>query len=104
MVEQVYLIFWGLLALIFVKVIYPHLSNLIKAYTFKYSDVVTFCFLAFMCFNCIISVSACVRQKERANGLEASNSIEVFLDKHYPDERLDKIYENSVSVNIKKSE
>ena len=99
-----YMLFWGLLALVFVKRIYPHLSNIIKAYTFKYSDIVTFCFLAFMCFNCIISVGACMRQKERADGLKASNGVEAFLDKHYPDERLDKIYQNSVSVDTKKSE
>lgn len=39
-----------------------------------------------------ISVAACLRQRFRRWGKTASNKVEKFLDRHYPDERLDSIF------------
>ena len=44
---------------------------------------------------------ACLRQTERLLGFQASNEFEVFLDKHYPDEYLNRIYNNAKVVKIK---
>lgn len=89
------MLFWGVLALLFVKIIYPFISDCIEIIPYKYGNVITVCLIIFMIFNCIVSVSACLRQRERNSGVEANNSISLFLDKHYPDERLNKIYVNS---------
>lgn len=99
-----YMIFWGLLALFFVKLVYPLFVKIIDSFNFKYNEIVTISLAIFMVFNCLISIGACVRQAERANGNKATNGIQVFFDKHYPDERLNKIYENSAPAKIKKSE
>lgn len=99
-----YMACWGLLALTFSKFVYPRIINLINHCTFNYSDIITVCVAIFMIFNCVISIGACIRQNERAMGSEATNSIQMFFDKHYPDERLNKIYENSESAKTKQAE
>ena len=78
------------------KVIYPFLSNLIERVPVNFGNVLTMFLTLFMIFNVCISVMACLRQSERSLGLKASNGMEVFLDKHYPDERLNEIFENNV--------
>lgn len=89
------MIFWGLLAIAFAKIIYPFLSDIIDNMPIQSSNIITICLAIFMFLNGLISASACLRQKERSEGIKARNNIQVFLDKHYPDERLHKIYENS---------
>lgn len=91
-----YMVFWGLLALLFTKFIYPKLVKIINSFTFKHSEIITVCVLIFMVFNCFISVCACIRQADRVNGYAAKNGFEIFLDEHYPDERIDRIYNNKV--------
>ncbi len=91
-----YMIIWGFMALLVMKVIYPFLSNLIERMPVNFGNVLTMFLTLFMIFNVCISVMACLRQSERSLGLKASNGMEVFLDKHYPDERLNEIFENNV--------
>ena len=56
-------------------------------------EVITFLFV-FMLFNMIISAAAVIRQTERMAGDKADNAVEVFLDEHYNDELLKKVYPN----------
>lgn len=51
-----------------------------------------------MIFNVTVSFMACYRQRLRKDGVPARNQLEVFLDKMYPDEMLDKIYANKKYV------
>ena len=44
---------------------------------------------------------ACIRMYERNNNIEASSGIDRMLDENYPDEYLNKIYNNA--KKIKKS-
>lgn len=93
-----YMLIWGVLALIFMKFIYPILSNLIEKIPINIGNVLTLILIVFMIINIIISIIACLRQSERSLGKDPSNKVEVFLDKHYPDERLNRIFENHVKV------
>ena len=88
------MIAWGLLALLFVKVIYPFLSNKIEKIPIKIGNVITYILLVIIIIDASISTIACLRQTQRDRGYKASNDLEVFLDKHYSDDRLNKIYEN----------
>ena len=91
-----YMIIWGVLALIVIKVIYPFLTNLIEKIPLNIGNSLTIVLTIFMIFNVCISTMACLRQTERSLGVKASNKLEVFLDKHYPDDRLNNIFENNV--------
>lgn len=90
-----YMIIWGILAILVMKFIYPFLSNLIEKIPIRVGNVLTIILIIFMVFNIVISVTACLRQSERAKGMSPSNKIEVFLDKHYPDKKLDRIFQNA---------
>ena len=89
------MICWGLIALLFTFIIYPALSKLIEKIPKKIGEVLTIILIIFLLVDCAISITACLRQSERAKGIAPSNKIEVFLDKHYPDKRLNAIFENA---------
>lgn len=91
-----YMLIWGILALLVMKVVYPALSNLIEKMPVKTGNILTVILIVFMIADIIISVVACLRQSERAEGKEPNNQVEVFLDKHFPDNKLNKIFENYV--------
>ena len=90
-----YMLIWGVLALVVMKIVYPFLSNLIEKMPVKTGNILTVILIVFMVANIIISVAACLRQSERAKGMEPSNKVEVFLDRHYPDKRLNTIFQNA---------
>ena len=54
--------------------------------------------MLFMAFDISISCMAASRQQERRNNIPAKNSVDVFLDEHYPDELLNKIYNNKKDI------
>lgn len=93
-----YMIYWGILGTIFIKLIYPFLSKMIEKVPIKIGNIITIIMLIFIIIDCAISIMAGLRQDQRQKGNEANTSIEVFLDTHYPDSRLDKIFENKKSA------
>lgn len=90
-----YMLIWGVLALVVMRIVYPFLSNLIEKMPVKTGNILTIILIVFMVANIIISVTACLRQSERASGMAPSNKVELFLDKHYPDKRLNNIFQNA---------
>lgn len=93
-----YMVCWGVLALFYVKIVYPFLSKWIEKIPIKTGNIITIIMVIFIIIDCIISAIACYRWEERKQEKPTSNSIEVFLDKEYPDTRLSEIYENAKSV------
>ena len=92
-------ILWGLLGILFYYLILPMIEQIkIKDKKVKVLIIIISCIFL---VDCTISGLACYRQKERRENLVPSNKIEILLDKHYPDEYLDKIYNNAKVVNIK---
>ncbi len=92
-------ILWGLLGILFYYLILPIIEQIkIKDKKVKVLIIIISCIFL---VDSTISGLACYRQKERRENLVPSNKIEILLDKHYPDEYLDKIYNNAKVVNIK---
>ena len=59
------------------------------------TDILKACTI-FMTINIIISGLAIQRYSERQNGqINAQNPVEEFLDQHYPNERMERIYPNA---------
>ncbi len=52
--------------------------------------------IVFMTVNIIISAMALARYSDRQTGKEAANSIDYFLDDHFPDKRMEWIYPNAI--------
>ncbi len=85
---------WGILGLLWVKDLYPYMSQLIERIPPKIGKPLTWFLVAFMVLNMGISALAVGRQTERREGVPADNAVRRFLDDHYTDEFLGVIYPN----------
>ena len=85
---------WGFLGLIFIRNTYPYVSGLIEKLPNNIGIPLTLCVTAFLLWDLMISALAVNRQRQRRENIKINNSLTRFLDNHYPDERLEKIYAN----------
>ena len=93
-----YCVYWGIIAVIFLKIIYPWFERIEPLIYKKSVRIFTFFFTIFMAFDITISCMAANREEERHKNVPARNSVDVFLDINYPDELLDKIYNNKIEI------
>lgn len=92
-----YSIYWGLIGLLFFR-LFPLVDKIDLIIENKKWRIITYILILFILIDIVVSSLACLRQFERYKGIEAKNYIDVFLDVHYPDEFLKKIYTNSMWV------
>lgn len=93
-----YMIFWGLLVLFSAHWLYPLLESAYTKLQGKKLNTFCICLAIFFAFDISMSIAANLRQAGRRSGDPADTTVEVFLDKHFPDERLRLIYDNTVYV------
>ncbi len=91
-----YSLFWGVLGVVWIKKIYPIMSELILKIPNKIGKIITWLLVAFFVFDSIVSLLALVRWSERIEYKEPKNKIEIYMDKHFPNERMERIYPNMV--------
>ena len=89
-------IYWGIAGVLFVKLIYPYIFKLDKLVDNTNFVFLTTALTVFMIFNLTISCLAGSRQYERYNNISASSKMDYFLDKHYPDSMMNKIFANAI--------
>lgn len=94
-INLLFCFFWGIAALVWLKFVYPFLSRLIEKVPKRPGTWLSWVFVVFMVCNMAISALALARYSDRAAGEPAENGFEVFLDEHYTDERMEKIYPNA---------
>ena len=112
-INLLYCFFWGIAAVIWLKLIYPQISKLIEKIPKRTGTIVFNCLIVFMVADMAISSLALYRYTERqseavtaweensdendsGDGLSVLND---FLDRHYNDDRMEKIYPNAKFVN-----
>ena len=93
-----YCIYWGIIAVAFLKIVYPWLEKIELLIYKKSIRILTVFLMIFMIFDITISALAANRQQERRKNIEPKNELDVFLDKNYPDELLDRIYNNKRNI------
>lgn len=94
-----YSLFWGVLGLVWVKAVLPLSNKLIEVIPFNLNSVLVWAFVAFFVFDSALSAAAGLRMDQRKKGEPANTKIEVYLDKHFDDNRMHKIYANSKDVD-----
>ena len=94
--------FWGMMSVLFYILVYPLLLKLKHSLSNKRVKILLIIVSILIILDCIISIMACVRMYERDNDIEAKNNIDKLLDKKYPDEYLDRIYNNAKTKKKKK--
>lgn len=93
---MLYCFFWGIAALVWMKVCYPPLSRLIEKIPMKAGKALTWVLVSLMIVNMAVSAAALGRYTARTAGVAPANQIEIFLDEHFPDQRMERIYPNAV--------
>lgn len=93
-INLLYCFFWGILALLWVRDTYPHLSGLIEKIPNEVGIPLTWIGVVFFIINSIHSALVVYRMNERKSGIYQTSRFWEFIDRHYPDEKVRKIYPN----------
>lgn len=89
-----FMFFWGVLGVWFIKGVYPRLGRLVARIPKKQGIPLTAVWTVLICVNMILSGAAVRRWSERAAGQPPENCCEQFLDSAYPDEYMEGVYPN----------
>ena len=91
-------IYWGIGGVLYITYIEPFLNKIIDKTNMKVFDLITIILSIFIVFDISISWMAAERQTERKNNIEPQNQLDLFLDKNYPDEYMNRIFNNKKDV------
>lgn len=89
-------IFWGLLAVVWVKALYPPLSRWIEKIPPLTGKVLTWAIVFVMVCNALLTSAAMIRYKTRAVRPEPNGLLERFIDGQYDDEYMEKRWPNMI--------
>lgn len=88
------MLLWGVLCVIFVKLVYPFLSKVIEKIPYKIGNIITKILVIIITLDALISFTAVIRQSLRREGIKPFTFIGEACDKIYTDERLKIAYPN----------
>ncbi len=89
-----YMLVWGMLGLILVKVIYPAISHLIERVPMQVGNILFWTLLIFMIVDMLISWTAIIRQTLRHNNVPPFTPVGEFYDSYYTDDFLEHYFPN----------
>lgn len=90
--------YWGIAGLLYVSYIEPLIPKIENAIKNNHVRVISSCLVICMVLNITISTMAALRQKERIEDVPASGTLDMFLDKNYPNEYMDQVFANKKQV------
>ncbi len=93
-----FMLFWGLAICAFIYFLYPLICKFYDKISKKRANLLTNLLVIFFAFDIFITSAATIRQTARREGRAPKTFIGEFCDKHYPDEYLSKMYNNSKFV------
>ncbi len=85
---------WGVLGILFVRLIFPLLNHLFSKMRTKYWNVLCILATVFMLANLIVSAAAVIRWRNRLDHEPAANRIEQILDDAYDNDTMERLYSN----------
>lgn len=91
-------IYWGIGGILYVTYIEPLIEKMREKINKNIIRIITIILAIFMIFDITISWMAAERQIERKSNVEPENKIDLFFDEYYPDEYLDRIFNNKKYV------
>lgn len=91
-----YCFFWGVLSVVWIKIIYPRMSGMIEKLPAITGKLLTWAIVAVMICNGLLTGAAMLRYNSRAVRPEAANILDSFLDEHYGDAFMEERWPNMV--------
>ena len=95
-INLLYCFFWGFAAVAWVKICYPRVIKGIRWICRNVGSWLTVLIGVFMMVNMVLSALALIRSDARSNDVPPANSLDLFLDEHFPDERIAEVYPNII--------
>lgn len=90
----IYMMFWGILTVLFLKILCPILSRLLEKIPNRIGNYITVCLAVFLFFDCLISWTALIRSYLRREQIEPITPVGRLYDKIYPDTVLQESFPN----------
>lgn len=87
---------WGIITFLAMKFLYPIILKFCKKLQNKIGYTITIILFVLLVVDIFLSISASIRQDQRKHHIPPHSEFEHFIDKHYPDEKMDKIYNNKM--------
>ncbi len=87
-INLLFCFFWGVAAVVWLKLCYPWLSKQIEKIPVKPGKILTWALVVFMAVNMLVSAAALGRHTARREGVPPQNAVEVLLDTYFDDERM----------------
>ena len=98
-INLLYCFFWGIAAVVWLKLCYPRLSKLIEKLPMRVGKILTWVLIVFMAINMLISALALGRYTQRNTTPDPEpTALGQLLDQRFPDERMERIYPNAIIV------
>ena len=88
--------FWGVLAVVWIKHIYPPMSRLIEKLPALAGKTVTWVLVVLMVCNALLTGAAMLRYRTRAVSPEPANILDQFLDSQYGDSYMESHWPNMI--------
>ncbi len=86
--------FWGILAVVWIKVLYPPMERSIEKLPVVAGKVLTWAVVIFLLCDAALTGAAMLRYDTRQDRPEASNAVETFLDSAYDDDYMESRWPN----------
>ncbi len=93
-----FMFFWGILGLIWVKIAYPPLDRLIENFPPVAAKTLTWLIVALMTLNGLFTAAVLVRYNERKVDPEPSGMLEEMIDANYNDDYVENRWQNMKSA------
>lgn len=97
-VNLLYCFFWGIAAVTWIRYGYPLVAKGMKAVKRKIRPWMTALLAVFMAVNLVTSALALARYDARTSGAAPANAVDVLLDEHFDNARMERIYPNAKKV------
>ena len=94
-VNLLYCFFWGIAAVVWLRLGYPLVAkgmNLVRRHVKPWMTILL---AIFMAVNMSLSGLALARYNSRTDGIMPRNQMEVFLDEHFDNARMERVYPNA---------
>lgn len=88
--------FWGALAVVWIKIIYPPMSKVIESPPALWGKIATWVVVFVMACNGLLTGAAMLRYADRPAQPEPANTFEEIIDRQYPDQRMEERWPNMI--------
>ncbi|MBQ8603731.1 MAG: putative ABC transporter permease [Oscillospiraceae bacterium] len=94
-INLLYSVFWGIAAVVWLKLIYPFISDFIEKVIASPGKIISWVMILFMCANMLVSSMALIRNGQRNDGVPAVHTWQITMDKYYDNRTVKEIYPNA---------